>query len=379
MPKTYEIDIAALYGAHFKGELLPNTRNIFTGQAYNEEKEETKVTTQSNSHHCDGSTKGQHAVKKSCYENGHLAFCCVPIYEERNGVWKLRWCGERFAIVSPGGCSSHPYGRYDNNQFLRDFAKNRSARMPDLVPTQQPEYYQDRSFHGLPLDRYVLNEITYLIELYPVESAEESRIHFDETTMSEKEFDGGKVYEKYNEAKKRHQGRKEKPQIQPRAEKKTRKLQPAQTLKDMKKAMSSKFAVQQCVPSAASENSNRSFTDYGGTRMALQDISNTTGVANDNRGEDRQHGSLSLGNGVNNSIRRGGMRVFQTNLPPINEDTPVADVSNDRPLAAINMTRAIVPTNNIYSRNSARNRARSSVAEGATSIHSGKKGRKKKR
>ncbi|KAF2812905.1 uncharacterized protein BDZ99DRAFT_473659 [Mytilinidion resinicola] len=82
------------------GDTWASTRNIRTGA------QAAKV------HHCPICKK---EITKRCYDKLHWAWCEVPL---KNG----ELCGERFQVVSPGGCMKpgHEYHNSDENIRLRN-------------------------------------------------------------------------------------------------------------------------------------------------------------------------------------------------------------------------------------------------------------------
>jgi len=91
-----------------------------------------RMTYDMEGHHCAESGCG--TIKRSCFEQLHLAYCCVPI-QMANGQW--RFCGNRFGVESPHGCSLHHYGEYEDNRFFQMAKKNLEYKLPSTFPHEQ--------------------------------------------------------------------------------------------------------------------------------------------------------------------------------------------------------------------------------------------------
>jgi hypothetical protein len=83
-------------------------------------------------HHCAEPNYGD--LKPGCYEELHVAFCCVPI-TMANG--QQRFCGSRFGVFSPKGCSIHHFTEYDENKFFQKARKGYSYELPKVFPHLQ--------------------------------------------------------------------------------------------------------------------------------------------------------------------------------------------------------------------------------------------------
>jgi len=84
-------------------------------------------------HHCP--KPGCGALKKSCIWKLHIAFCCVVVGMD-NG--HSRFCGIRFGVTTPQGCSMHHYSDYDDNRFFQKAIKGLEYDLPPVFPHLQP-------------------------------------------------------------------------------------------------------------------------------------------------------------------------------------------------------------------------------------------------
>jgi hypothetical protein len=121
MPKV-DLPWLLLYGVGFLPEFFdPQSRNIWTMDRGEE------------GHHC--AEKGCGTLQRSCYVKLHVAFCCAVV-DMGNG--HSRFCGLRFGVTSPKGCSLHHYSEYDANHFFREAKKGLEYSLPPVYPQLQP-------------------------------------------------------------------------------------------------------------------------------------------------------------------------------------------------------------------------------------------------
>jgi hypothetical protein len=108
-------------------------------------------------HHCTPALGAEeHAAKLSCFYNLHFAFCIVPIQvhcTERGLL--IRWCGERFGVLSHRGCAKHPYVSAEgkDNLIFLNAAKGEIVEMPLFLPHEHPQYYGGPT-PGLPVELF---------------------------------------------------------------------------------------------------------------------------------------------------------------------------------------------------------------------------------
>jgi hypothetical protein len=74
-------------------------------------------------------------VKRSCFHELHLASYCVR-HQMADGSW--RFCGNRFQVESPRGCSLHHYSGYPENRFFQLAKKNLPYELPTSYPHEEP-------------------------------------------------------------------------------------------------------------------------------------------------------------------------------------------------------------------------------------------------
>lgn len=93
-------------------------------------------------HHCPQPDCG--ALKRSCFVNLHVAFCCAPV-EMENGSW--RFCGCRFQVESPNGCAQHFFTQDGAvNKFFQKAKKGQPYELPHF-PHEAPGW-------GMPVNGY---------------------------------------------------------------------------------------------------------------------------------------------------------------------------------------------------------------------------------
>jgi hypothetical protein len=84
-------------------------------------------------HHCP--KPGCGALKNSCLWNLHIAFCCVVVNMDND---HSRFCGLRFGVTTPQGCSMHHYSEYNDNRFFQKALKGFDYELPPPIPHLQP-------------------------------------------------------------------------------------------------------------------------------------------------------------------------------------------------------------------------------------------------
>lgn len=95
-------------------------------------------------HHCpDPECNG--AIKTSCYEKLHVAFCLCLI-TQTNG--HQVFCGHRFQAESPRACALHGWGVNDENRIFQRAKKGLSFELPELLPHEQPGWEMVLSSFG---------------------------------------------------------------------------------------------------------------------------------------------------------------------------------------------------------------------------------------
>lgn len=114
-----------LYGPGYSKPLFDNhLRNIWI------------IQIDAGSHHCPVSECS--AVKASCFRKLHLAFCCKVIKMD-NGCESF--CGMRFGVETPKGCSRHHYSRYDDNLMFKNALKGLEYELPNYIPHLEPGWF----------------------------------------------------------------------------------------------------------------------------------------------------------------------------------------------------------------------------------------------
>jgi len=96
------------------------------------------------SHHCPESDCGD--IQLSCFENLHLAFCCVTI-PTKDGD---RCCGIRLGVVSPHGCWLHHWGDKNENRIFQWARKGLPYTLP-FLPHLEPGWKMTVKVQNRPL------------------------------------------------------------------------------------------------------------------------------------------------------------------------------------------------------------------------------------
>ncbi|KAG9200151.1 hypothetical protein G6514_007505 [Epicoccum nigrum] len=75
------------------------------------------------------------AIKTSCYDDLHFAFC-ICLVTMPNG--HQRFCGQRFQVDSSKICAKHGWGENDENRIFQRAKNSQDFELPGFIPHEQP-------------------------------------------------------------------------------------------------------------------------------------------------------------------------------------------------------------------------------------------------